>query len=150
MFLILFAFIAQNVKDDITVLLKLLWAFALKHTPRHVQWDDCFWTVVSFMNYIYSSLTALKMLSMYLYTLLISHKSCKMLRMLNKLTLQKDLQNVVTNNAFIDKKYKHNNNKTKKYNIKTVAGTGNWTRYLLQPMRMRYHCTTESTESNDC
>ena len=46
----------------------------------------------------------LKMLGLYLYTLIISHKSCKMLSILNKLTLQKDLQNIVTNNVFMDKK----------------------------------------------
>ena len=45
----------------------------------------------------------LKMLGLYLYTLIISHKSCKMLSILNKLTLQRDLQNVVTNNVFMDK-----------------------------------------------
>jgi len=46
----------------------------------------------------------LKMLGLYLYTLTISHNSCKMLSILNKLTLQKDLQNIVTNNVFMDKK----------------------------------------------
>jgi len=44
------------------------------------------------------------MLGLYLYTLIISHKSCKMLSILNKLTLQKYLQNIVTNNVFMDKK----------------------------------------------
>jgi len=43
------------------------------------------------------------MLGLYLYTLMISHKSCKMLSILNKLTLQKDFQNFVTNNVFTDK-----------------------------------------------
>ena len=48
----------------------------------------------------------LKMLGLYFYTLKISHKSCKMLSInnVNKLTLQKDFQNVVTNNVFMDKK----------------------------------------------
>jgi len=46
------------------------------------------------------------MLGLYQYTLIINHKSCQ-------LTLQKDLQNIVTNNVFMDKKEKHNNNKTK-------------------------------------
>ena len=32
-----------------------------------------------------------------------SHKSCKMLSILNKLTLQKDFQNDVTNNVFMEK-----------------------------------------------
>ena len=46
----------------------------------------------------------LKMLGLYLYTLKISHKACKMLSMQKQLTFQKDLQNVVTNNVFMDKK----------------------------------------------
>jgi len=47
----------------------------------------------------------LKMLGLYFYALIISHK-CKMLSInnVNKLTLQKDFQNVVTNNVFMDKK----------------------------------------------
>jgi len=55
----------------------------------------------------------LKMLGLYLYTLIISHKSSNMLRILNKLTLYKELQTFVTNSVFLDKKYKHNNNKAK-------------------------------------
>ena len=46
----------------------------------------------------------LQMLGLYLYTLIISYKFCKMLIILNKLTLQKDLQNFVTNSVFMDKK----------------------------------------------
>jgi len=44
------------------------------------------------------------MLGLYLYTLTIGHKSCKMLSTLNKLTLQKELQYFVTNNVFWTKK----------------------------------------------
>jgi len=33
--------------------------------------------------------------------------------MINELTLQKELQNVVTNNVFLYKKYNHNKNKRK-------------------------------------
>jgi len=44
------------------------------------------------------------MLGLYLYTLIIGHKSCNMLSILNKLTLQKELQNILTNNVFLDKK----------------------------------------------
>jgi len=51
------------------------------------------------------------MLGRYLYTLIIGHKSCNMLSMLNKLTLKKELQTLVTNNVFLDKK---NNNTTTK------------------------------------
>ena len=45
------------------------------------------------------------MLGLYLYTLIIGHKSCNMLStcLLNKLTLQKELQYFVTNNVFLDK-----------------------------------------------
>jgi len=46
----------------------------------------------------------LKMLGLYLYTRIISHKSYNMLSILNKLTLQKELQTVVRNNVFLDKK----------------------------------------------
>jgi len=53
------------------------------------------------------------MLGLYLYTLIIGHNSCNMLSILNKFTLQKKLQNIVTNNVFLDKKVKHNHNKTK-------------------------------------
>ena len=66
----------------------------------------------------------LKMLDLYLYILIIGHNSCNMLSILNKLTLQKDLQNYVTNNVLLDKMYKHNNNKTKKSNIKTLPEPG--------------------------
>jgi len=46
------------------------------------------------------------MLGLYLYTLRIGHKSGNMLSILNKLTLQKELQTFVTNNVFFDKKSK--------------------------------------------
>ena len=58
----------------------------------------------------------LKMLGHFLYTLLhvIGHKSCNMLSILNKLTLQKELPNVVTNNALLGKQSKNTTvNKTK-------------------------------------
>ena len=46
----------------------------------------------------------LKMLGLYLFTLIIGHKSCNMLSILNNLTLQKEKQfNVVTNNVSLDK-----------------------------------------------
>jgi len=56
------------------------------------------------------------MLGRYFYTLIISHKSFNMLRILNKLTLYKKLQTSVTNNVFLDKKSK--NKTTTKQNIK--------------------------------
>jgi len=63
---------------------------------------------------------------MYLYTLIIGHKSCNMLSILKKLTLQKELPNVVTNNVFWTKdKAQQQQNKNKKSNIKSLGGTGN-------------------------
>jgi len=50
----------------------------------------------------------------------------------------------MTKNVFWTKQSK------KKSNIKTLVGAGNWTREISNPKRMRYLCTTESTESNDC
>jgi len=55
------------------------------------------------------------------------------------------LQNVVTNNVFLDKKLKHNNNKTKIKHKKPLPGIEPGD--LLHPKRMRYPCTTESTEN---
>jgi len=46
------------------------------------------------------------MLGLYLYTPIIGHKSCNMLSILNKLTLQKKLQHFVTSDTFLDKKVK--------------------------------------------
>ena len=90
------------------------------------------------------------MLGLYVNTLIIGHKSCNMLSIINRLTLQKELQSFVTNNVFFDKKIKTQQQQNKKSNIKTVAGAGNWTRDILHPKRMRYHCTTESTENIYC
>jgi len=44
------------------------------------------------------------MQGLYRYTLIIGHKFCNVLSKLNKLTLQKELQNFVANNVFLDKK----------------------------------------------
>jgi len=65
------------------------------------------------------------MLGLYLYTLIIGHKFCKMLSILKKLTLQKKFQSCVINNVFLDKKVKPQQKQNKKSNIKTLAGTGN-------------------------
>jgi len=61
----------------------------------------------------------LQMLCLYLYTLIIGHKSCNMLSILNKIIVQKKLQNFVTHNVFLDKKVKTHQNK--KSNIETLA-----------------------------
>jgi len=42
------------------------------------------------------------MLGLYLYTLIIGHKFRNMLSILNKLTLNKELKNVVEKNVFLD------------------------------------------------
>jgi len=60
------------------------------------------------------------------------------------------MQTFVTNTVFLDKKEKTQQQQNKKSNLKTFAGAGDCTRDLLHPKRMRYHCTTESTESIDC
>ena len=51
----------------------------------------------------FSTKSILKMLGLYLYSLIIGHKSCNVLSMLNKLSLQRELQNVVTKYVFMDK-----------------------------------------------
>jgi len=64
------------------------------------------------------------MLGLYLYTLTISHKSCNMLSILNKLTLQKELQTFVTNNVILDKKINKKTKNNNNNNIKTIAVAG--------------------------
>ena len=56
------------------------------------------------------------MLGLYFYTLLIGHKSCNVLSILNKLALNKKLQYFETNNVFLEKKV--NNTKTTKQKFK--------------------------------
>jgi len=54
----------------------------------------------------------LKMLGQYLkYTLIICHKSCNV-KYTKQITLQKELQNVLTNNVLLEKKSNHSTNKT--------------------------------------
>jgi len=64
--------------------------------------------------YIVHVTWCLKMLGLYLYTIIIGHKSCNMLSILNKLTLKRELQTFVTNNVFLDKKVKTQQQKIKK------------------------------------
>jgi len=63
------------------------------------------------------------MLGLYLFTLIIGHKSCNTLSILNKLTLLKELQYFAINNVFLDKRVK-TQQQNKKSNIKTLAGAG--------------------------
>ena len=67
------------------------------------RYAPSFWGLNAYYTFIYLDYT-LKMLGRFLYTLIIGHKSCNRLSILNKLTLQKELQNVVTNNVFLDQK----------------------------------------------
>ena len=68
---------------------------------------------------------------------------------LNKLVLQRELEKIVTNNVFWTES---KNTTTTEQNIiqKCLARSGNWTRDLSHPKRMRYVWTTEQTESIDC
>jgi len=68
--------------------------------------------------------SSLKMLGLYLYTLIIGHKSCNMFIILNKLTLQNELQNFVTNNLFFWQKIKTQHNKTKSQTWKALPEQG--------------------------
>ena len=61
-------------------------------------------------------MVVVKMLGLYLSTLIIGHTSCNML---NKLTLQRELQNCVTN------KVKTQQQQNEKSNTKTPAAAGN-------------------------
>jgi len=81
------------------------------------------------------------MLGLYLYTLIIGHKSCNMLSILNKLTLLKELQTFVTNNVFFDKKVKPQQQQSKNWNIKPLPDPG------IEPGTS---CTQCGTDSIDC
>jgi len=65
------------------------------------------------------------MLGLYLYNLFIGHESCNVLSILNKLKLQKKLQNVMTNNVFLDKKVKTQQKQNKKSNLNPLADPEN-------------------------
>ena len=107
-------------------------------------------TVSNCLTILSFSTKSTLMLGLYLYTLKIGQKSCNMLSLLNKLLLQKELQTLWQIMCFWTKSKNTSTTKQKKSNIKTFAGAGNWTRDLLHPKRMRYHCTTESIESINC
>jgi len=63
---------------------------------------------------------SLKMLGLYLYTLIIGHKLSNMLCLLNKLPLQNELQNCVKSNVFWTKKVKTLQQQNKNSNIKSL------------------------------
>jgi len=80
------------------------------------------------------------MLGLYLYSLIICHKSCNMLSILNKLALQQNLQKFVTNNVFLDKKVK-TQQQNKKINHKNPCRS----RELNQDTQSR--CVTSAAPS---
>jgi len=92
-----------------------------------------------------TSLKVARSVSFYPY----NHKSYNVFRILNKLTLQKKLQNFVTNNVFLDIKVKTEQQQNKKSYMKTHARAGKWTQDFSHLKLMHYLCTTESTESNE-
>ena len=54
------------------------------------------------------------MLGLYLFTLIIGHKSCNTLSILNKLTLKRNCNILAKNNVFLDKKVKTQQQQYKK------------------------------------
>ena len=66
----------------------------------------------------------LKMLGLYLDTLISGHKLCSVLSILNKLTLKKELQNFITNNVFWTKRITQQQ-QYKKANITKLSRAGN-------------------------
>jgi len=86
-------------------------------------------------HYVYRFL---KMLGLYLVTLIIGHKLCSMLNILNEIILETDLQTFIM--CFGQKKTHTKNTTTPKQNsnIKILARAGNQTQNLSHPSRMRY------------
>jgi len=72
-----------------------------------------------------TDLLHLKLLDLFLDTIIIGHKLCYMLSILNELTLQKEIHNFVTDNVFRTKKAKPQQQQQNiKLNIKIIARTG--------------------------
>jgi len=72
---------------------------------------------------MWSSAQCLSHLKMDLYTLIISHKSCNMLSILNKLIFVKGIANFCDKLCVFGQKIK-TQQQNKKSNIKTLAGAG--------------------------
>ena len=66
----------------------------------------------------------LKMLGLYLYTLIISHKSCNLLSILNKLTVQKNAKVCDTSCVFGQKTNKNTTTKQKNQTLKPLPEPG--------------------------
>jgi len=73
---------------------------------RHLRWTHRYFSLPPF--------TLKDARSVYIYTLIIGHKSCNQLSILNKLTLQKKLQNCMTKNVLLDKQVKTKQQQNKK------------------------------------
>jgi len=86
----------------------------------------------------------LKMLHLYLDTLIIGHKFCSMLIILNKLTLQKELQNFMQIMFFGQKTHSITTKQKSKH--KSLARAGIWTRDLSYPSLESYLSGTETTQ----
>jgi len=67
---------------------------------------------------------SLKRLGLYIYTLTFGHKAGNMLRILNNLTLQKELQYFVNINVFWTKSKNTTTTTAHKIKHKTLAGAG--------------------------
>ena len=108
---------------------KLMRNWPIKKQKKY-QWQILKQVVCSLVLFPHCSINVefvLKLLGLYLYSYIISHKTCKMLSIVNKLTLQKDLQNIVTNKVFFGQKLKTQQQQNKKSNLKTLGRGGNWT-----------------------
>jgi len=92
----------------------------------------------------------LKMLGLYLYTLIIGHKSCNMLSILNKLTLQKKLQTFEINDVFLNKTSKNTTIKNKKIKHKKPCRSRGLNPGPLAPIADALPLHHQSTESIDC
>jgi len=73
----------------------------------------CGQTVVVVSHIYRDRFHCFQMLSLYLYTIIIGHKSCNVYSILNKLTFQKELQYYMRNNVFFTKKSKNTTTKQK-------------------------------------
>ena len=80
----------------------------------------------------------LKMLHLYIDTFIIGNKFCGMLSILNELTLQKELQNVMTNSVFRTKEIKITKKKQIKNNTENPCQNRESNPGTLAP-QMRYH-----------
>ena len=77
-------------------------------------------------------------------SLYIGHRFCNMWSILNEITLQTELQNVMTNNVFRQQV------KSQQKNIKIYCQSRESNRDLLRRSQMCYLLATDTNESIDC